>query len=152
MGNKKVFKFDKVVDENWTQQQVFNELKIKSLISKVMNGYHATIFAFGQTGSGKTYSMEGYEYINSKNKSSSSPNRNVKPIIKDGDNVGISIRAIKEVFDQAKTLNFNKSKRIRISCSFLQIYNEKIYDLLNLSNIQSKLTLEGSTKIKIYSL
>jgi Tfp pilus assembly pilus retraction ATPase PilT len=37
-------------------------LQIPSLISKVVEGYHATIFAYGQTGSGKTYTMEGYEY------------------------------------------------------------------------------------------
>ena len=32
------------------------------LVSKVVDGYHATVFAYGQTGSGKTYTMEGYEY------------------------------------------------------------------------------------------
>lgn len=31
------------------------------MISKVVEGYHATIFAYGQTGSGKTFTMEGNE-------------------------------------------------------------------------------------------
>ena len=30
-------------------------------MTKVVEGYHATIFAYGQTGSGKTFTMEGNE-------------------------------------------------------------------------------------------
>jgi Cdc6-like AAA superfamily ATPase len=30
-----------------------------SLINRVVDGYHSTIFAYGQTGSGKTYTIEG---------------------------------------------------------------------------------------------
>ena len=33
------------------------------MIRQVVNGYHATLFAYGQTGAGKTYTMEGYKYI-----------------------------------------------------------------------------------------
>ena len=29
------------------------------LISRVIDGYHSTIFAYGQTGSGKTYTIDG---------------------------------------------------------------------------------------------
>ena len=46
-----------------TQQEVYEGLGISSLLSKVVNGFHATIFAYGQTGSGKTFTMEGYEYV-----------------------------------------------------------------------------------------
>lgn len=39
------------------------------MVRQVINGYHATLFAYGQTGAGKTYTMEGYKYIkNSKGK------------------------------------------------------------------------------------
>jgi hypothetical protein len=41
-------------------------LQIKGLISKVIDGFHATVFAYGQTGSGKTYTMEGYKYEEAK--------------------------------------------------------------------------------------
>jgi Tfp pilus assembly pilus retraction ATPase PilT len=90
------------LDEDYTQKQVFEELHIKSLIGKVLDGYHATIFAYGQTGSGKTYTMEGYDYVNNGPKSAITGERSVKPVIKENDNIGVSIRAIKEVFDQAK--------------------------------------------------
>ena len=29
------------------------------MISRVLEGFHSTIFAYGSTGSGKTYSIEG---------------------------------------------------------------------------------------------
>lgn len=94
---------------------LFKELHVKSLITKVLEGYHATIFAYGQTGSGKTYTMEGYDYINKDSKTASAGDRNVKPVIKDNDNIGVSIRAIKEMFDQAKQLTANRTKNIKIT-------------------------------------
>ena len=42
---------------------------------------------------------------------------------------GITIRSIREIFRQAEEMK--KEKHVTISCSFLQIYNEKVYDLLN---------------------
>lgn len=89
-----------------------------------MDGFHATIFAYGQTGSGKTYTMEGYKYEEAKMNE-----RAGKAVIQEGMENGITIRAIREIFKQAEELK--KEKHITISCSFLQIYNEKVYDLLN---------------------
>ena len=40
---------------------MYEGLGISNLITKVVEGYHATIFAYGQTGSGKTFTMEGNE-------------------------------------------------------------------------------------------
>jgi kinesin family protein C2/C3 len=34
-------------------------LGLSELVTKVLDGYHSTIFAYGQTGSGKTYTIEG---------------------------------------------------------------------------------------------
>lgn len=148
INSKKVFKFDKVIDDTYSQKQMFDELHIKSLITKVLDGYHATIFAYGQTGSGKTYSMEGYDYVNSGPKSAITGERNVKPVIIDNDNLGMSIRAIKEVFEQSKKLTSNRQRNIKISCSFLQIYNEKVFDLLNLANLPFK----GNSNISLNGL
>ena len=36
-----------------------------------------------------------------------------------------------------------KSKHISISCSFLQIYNEKVFDLLNTSKIKKSSGMPG---------
>lgn len=138
INSKKIFKFDKVIDGSYTQKQVFDELHIKALIGKVLEGYHATIFAYGQTGSGKTYTMEGYDYVNSGPKNPVTGERNVKPVIKYTDDNGVSIRAIKDIFEQADKLRSTRTKNIKISCSFLQIYNEKVFDLLNMANLPVK--------------
>lgn len=58
---QKVFNFNRIFDQSSTQQDLFNELDIPSMIGKVLDGYHSTIFAYGQTGSGKTFTIEGPE-------------------------------------------------------------------------------------------
>ena len=70
------------------------------LVSKVVDGYHATVFAYGQTGSGKTYTMEGYEYDEGA-KQHNPDQRGGKVHVHNklnNLNNGISIRAIKEAF------------------------------------------------------
>lgn len=63
---RKNFRFDKIIDSQYSQEEVFDQLQIRGLVNKVMEGFHATIFAYGQTGSGKTYTMEGYKYEEAK--------------------------------------------------------------------------------------
>lgn len=42
---------------------------------------------------------------------------------------GLTVRAINEIFEQAEATK--KTKTVNIYASFLQIYNEKVFDLLN---------------------
>jgi hypothetical protein len=44
---RKTFKFDKIIDSQYSQEEVFEQLQVRGLISKVMEGFHATIFAYG---------------------------------------------------------------------------------------------------------
>ena len=60
--DQKNFKFDKIISAKQTQAEVYEQLQISGLCTKVIEGYHATVFAYGQTGSGKTFTMEGYKY------------------------------------------------------------------------------------------
>ena len=55
-------------------------------------------------------------------------------VIAENSENGITIRAIKDAFRQAE--EYKKEKHITISCSFLQIYNEKVFDLLNTDYIK----------------
>ena len=54
--------FDKVFDEECSQEAIFDGADVETMIQNVMDGFHSTIFCYGQTGSGKTYTMDGYQY------------------------------------------------------------------------------------------
>lgn len=70
--------------------------------------------------------MEGYKY-----------KQNEKGIptamLDQGENDGIVPRSINTLFDLIKQQNGVQSKKFTVSCSYFQVYKEKIYDLLNKS-------------------
>lgn len=81
------------------------EILAKPIVSKVLEGYNGTILAYGQTSSGKTYSMVGEDN---------------KP--------GIFNLAVKDIFKEiAETTN----KEFLVRIGSLEIYNDKLYDLLD---------------------
>ncbi|CAG9582032.1 putative kinesin [Leishmania major strain Friedlin] len=117
--------------------------EIAPLVEHVLDGFHATVFAYGQTGSGKTHTMDGLRYA-----SNSQQRKAIVPDV-DGTEVqqhGIMPRVIQLLFDRARerqcaavfestdaqhdaeTLDDGVEYTFR--CSFYQIYNEKITDLL----------------------
>ncbi|CAK90997.1 unnamed protein product (macronuclear) [Paramecium tetraurelia] len=57
IGEQK-FTFDKILDSNTTQQEVYDEIG-KPIIDQVLQGFNATLLMYGQTSSGKTYTMIG---------------------------------------------------------------------------------------------
>lgn len=98
------------------------------MINKALDGYHSTIFAYGQTGSGKTFTMQGEE----------------SPQEMGGLN-GIIPKVARTLFD--KVAKLKPTRTYTISVSFLQIYSEKIYDLLNSSSLNNKTLMMNSTQI-----
>lgn len=60
-GGAKQFRFNAVLNENTSQQEVFSKCGVNELIDSALEGYATTILAYGQTGSGKTYTMMGKE-------------------------------------------------------------------------------------------
>jgi centromeric protein E len=70
-----------------------------------MEGYHGTVFAYGMTGTGKTFSMQG---------TASSP--------------GVIPLAITDIFSYIRE---TPSREFLLRVSYLEIYNEKIHDLLS---------------------
>jgi len=77
----------------------------KRLVRRVMEGYHGTVFAYGMTGTGKTFSMQG---------TTSSP--------------GVIPLAITDIFSYIRE---TPSREFLLRVSYLEIYNEKIHDLLS---------------------
>jgi hypothetical protein len=131
--------FDKIFFNDSSQDKVYNFVKPAILGAK--RGINCTIFAYGQTGSGKTYTIFGEEWT--LNSNSNNYNMKKKLFQKDEFNFlydkdffvdafnetnGIIPRVVIDLFK-----NPNKEK-VDITCSYIQIYNERIYDLLEEEN------------------
>ena len=94
-------------------------------------GYNATVLAYGQTGSGKTWTMgSGYTI-------------GLEP-----DQFGMIPRVIRLIFNEVEKRK--KKSEFIIKCSFLEIYNEELHDLLDTKSLQQAIaTGERNSKINI---
>ncbi|XP_054706283.1 carboxy-terminal kinesin 2-like [Uloborus diversus] len=126
---KHEFSFDCVFTSTASQKEVFNE--ISQLVQSSLDGYNVCIFAYGQTGSGKTFTMEGPADI----VDFSSPNHE--------SNLGMIPRSIIQIFQSISDLE-PKGWKYRVESLFLEIYNERIQDLLNSQNCQGKIEIVKS--------
>ena len=115
------FTFDRVFGPQSKQPDVYKTV-VGPLIDQVMQGYNCTVFAYGQTGTGKTYTMEG------------KTDNNI-PIDKDP-NAGMIPRALNALFDN---LRMADATEWSVRVSFLELYNEEIFDLLSINDNHSKL-------------
>ena len=101
------FGFDLVFGEDATQEAVYEEVGAP-ILRKALQGFNATIFAYGQTGSGKTHTMMG-----------------------DVDAPGVIPRMASELFFCVdKALAAAPDRKFLLTCSYLEIYNEVLHDLL----------------------
>ncbi|CCD16049.1 unnamed protein product, partial [Trypanosoma congolense IL3000] len=121
------FSFDRVFPQETQQHDILED--VSPLVGHVLDGFCATIFAYGQTGSGKTHTVEGYEYF-----------RNSKGALKinqdtDPRKHGIIPRLIQLIFDSTREKKHaDANAGFRLKCSYYQIYNERVTDLLNPSS------------------
>ncbi|KAK3943670.1 kinesin motor domain-containing protein [Diplogelasinospora grovesii] len=105
----------------------------KRLVRRVMEGYHGTVFAYGMTGTGKTFSMQG---------TASSP--------------GVIPLAITDIFSYIRE---TPSREFLLRVSYLEIYNEKIHDLLSMptgngigaNQAQEEIKLREDAKRGVYA-
>ena len=131
--------FDKVLPQTSNQQDVFDF--IQPCIEQIKKGLNCTILAYGQTGSGKTYTMFGEEWAKSDKNFDLEQRKNINkdkynfilnedlfidPFSKTN---GIIPNLIMSLFKTFGDYNSNDNN-ITITCSYIQIYNEKVYDLL----------------------
>jgi len=113
--DQKAFNFDWVGGERTTQQDIF-EVVGKSMVHTCLEGYNCCIFAYGQTGAGKTFTMQG---------------RGLEINDEDILNRGLQPRVFDYIFAlKAKDMNENPDMKYLVTCSYLEIYNEQIMDLL----------------------
>ncbi|XP_044904931.1 kinesin-like protein KIF15 isoform X4 [Felis catus] len=112
----KTFTFDHVADMHTTQESVFSTVA-KGIVESCMSGYNGTIFAYGQTGSGKTFTMMGPS-------ESDHFSHNLRGVIPR------SFEYLFSLIDREKE-KAGAGKSFLCKCSFIEIYNEQIYDLLD---------------------
>ncbi|NWS65458.1 KIF6 protein, partial [Crotophaga sulcirostris] len=117
------FKFQKIFDQDAKQDVVFDNIA-RPVAECVLAGYNGTVFAYGQTGSGKTFTITGGAERYSDR--------------------GIIPRTLSYIFDQ---LQKDSSKVYTTCVSYLEIYNECGYDLLDPRHEASK--LEDLPKVTI---
>ncbi|KAM9155825.1 kinesin-like protein KIF6 [Pangshura tecta] len=117
------FKFQKIFDQEAKQEAVFESIA-KPVAECALAGYNGTIFAYGQTGSGKTFTITGGAERYSDR--------------------GIIPRTLSYIFQQ---LEKDSSKVYTTHVSYLEIYNECGYDLLDPRHEASR--LEDLPKVTI---
>lgn len=143
---------DHVFDTEVTTKSVFDSVA-KNLVRSVLHGYNGTIFAYGQTASGKTHTMQGSSRLGAFNMGEPiclllNPRSHAKrPLFPAGspagsrDNPGIIPLAVQEIMD---TIADTPQRAFLIRCSYLEIYNECITDLLTDKAESEKLEIRES--------
>jgi len=142
---------DATFDENSSQLDVFKQ--IQDFIPSVIQGYNCTVFAYGQTGSGKTHTMFGSDWENVVFRGEGNIPNIQKTYIGDLDEdrnfCGLIPRTVYHLFKEIQK-EANQAQKFVIYCSFLQIYNEKIFDLLNGKSTTNSLDIRENKIDGIY--
>ncbi|KAF5207649.1 Kinesin-like protein [Thalictrum thalictroides] len=102
-SSRKQFKFDHVFSPQDDQEAVFAQ--ISPLVTSVLDGFNVCIFAYGQTGTGKTFTMEGTP-----------------------ESRGVNYRTLEKLFQLSEERS--GTMKYELFVSMLEVYNEKIRDLL----------------------
>jgi len=126
--------FDAVLGPFSTQSEVYRT--VQGCTRSVLEGVNSTIFAYGQTGSGKTFSMYGPPSETGSRTTPDNP-----------DLIGVIPRAVQDVFDLAEQKNVIQ---LSVYCSFVQIYNEQLFDMLRDASMMSPLTIREDQRGEIY--
>ncbi|XP_053213814.1 kinesin-related protein 9-like [Panonychus citri] len=117
----KTFVYDNIFTEESTQIEIYRSV-LAPLIDQVLDGYNCTVFAYGQTGTGKTFTMEGKHTLNCSDWQSD-------PL------AGLVPRSFCQLFECLE------GRDCTIKVSFLELYNEELYDLLAASDDIVKLKM-----------
>lgn len=112
------FVFDQVFAPSSTQEQIF-ETSGKQIVDGVLEGYNGCVLAYGQTGSGKSHTMMGPPEL---------------PPGTQHEHRGLIPRMLEYLFAR-------KTNEHKVKVGFMEIYNEKVFDLLNPESEMSDLKI-----------
>jgi hypothetical protein len=98
--------FDGAFDGEASNEEVYDGTA-KPLVRGVLSGVNATVFAYGATGSGKTHTMVGR-----------------------ADDPGLMILSLRDVFRGIEEEKKSNDSAFEVECSYTEVYNELVFDLL----------------------
>uniref|UniRef100_A0A670HU01 Kinesin family member 13B n=1 Tax=Podarcis muralis TaxID=64176 RepID=A0A670HU01_PODMU len=98
---------DEAIKEKYAGQDVVFKCLGENILQNAFEGYNACIFAYGQTGSGKSYTMMGT-----------------------ADQPGLIPRLCSTLFERAQKEE-SEEQSFKVEVSYMEIYNEKVRDLLD---------------------
>ena len=106
-GSKLQFQFNHVFGMQATQDEIFDAVA-RQMIDTFLNGYNGTIFAYGQTSSGKTHTIEGSgrKFVDR----------------------GLIPRTLSYIY---KEIEKRSNEEMTVHISYMEIYQDTGYDLLN---------------------
>ncbi|KAL5207040.1 hypothetical protein ABZP36_031475 [Zizania latifolia] len=113
-----VFTYDHVYGSTGSPSSLIFEQCVHPLIDSLFRGYNATVLAYGQTGSGKTYTM-GTNYTGESNCG------------------GIIPSVMETIFKKVDAFEDDTEYLIRVS--FIEIFKEEVFDLLDASHAALRL-------------
>ncbi|TMW48315.1 hypothetical protein DOY81_006604 [Sarcophaga bullata] len=127
----RVFTYNVVFEPGATQEDILDYSGIKRIIEMAIEGFSCTAFCYGQTGSGKTHTLTG------------PPDLFIgKPNPKDRRH-GLIFRSFLYLFQLIKN---RKDISYVLKASFMEIYNERVIDLLNPGSARKPLSVRWSKK------
>ncbi|XP_054740772.1 kinesin-like protein KIF12 [Anastrepha obliqua] len=129
--NVHVFTYNVVFEPGATQEDILDYSGIKRIIEMAIEGFSCTAFCYGQTGSGKTHTLTGPPdlFIGKPNPNDSRH--------------GLIFRSFLYLFQLIKN---RKDINYVLKASFLEIYNERVIDLLNPGSAKKSLAVRWSKK------
>uniref|UniRef100_A0A8C5SS00 Kinesin-like protein n=1 Tax=Laticauda laticaudata TaxID=8630 RepID=A0A8C5SS00_LATLA len=98
---------DETNKEKYAGQDIVFKCLGENILQNAFEGYNACIFAYGQTGSGKSYTMMGT-----------------------ADEPGLIPRLCSSLFERAQQEE-SEEQSFKVEVSYMEIYNEKVRDLLD---------------------
>nr|CAB3498193.1 unnamed protein product [Digitaria exilis] len=133
------FTFDLVADEHVAQEDMFKVAGVP-MVENCIAGYNSCMFAYGQTGSGKTHTMLG-DIENGTRRNNA--------------NCGMTPRVFEHLFariQKEKEIRRDEKLRFTCKCSFLEIYNEQILDLLNPNSVNLQIREDAKKGVHVENL
>ena len=133
--------YDHVCDEHQTQSEIFESVGVP-VTDAFLEGYHGCLIAYGQTGAGKTFTMQGPSddlEEGATERVSLAEDANALSA-DDPEAQGLIPRVLQRVFqrveDEKRGVGVPEGEpapvdvAFTVKCSYLEIYNEQVADLL----------------------